>query len=42
MDDKDLLHFDEQRISIADTAEFLCQTEAEVSARLEELKPKAS
>jgi hypothetical protein len=41
MDDTDLLDCDEQRKSIAEIADFLCRTEAEVIARLEELKPKA-
>ena len=42
VDDSDLLDFDGEGRSIAETAEFLCRTEAEVLTRLEELKPKAS
>jgi hypothetical protein len=42
MDDSDLLDFDGEDRSIAETAEFLCRTEAEVLTRLEDLKPKAS
>jgi hypothetical protein len=41
MDDSDLLDFDGEGRPIAETAEFLCRTEAEVLARLERLKPKA-
>jgi hypothetical protein len=41
MDDSDLLDFDGEGRSIAETAEFLCRTEDEGRARLEELKPKA-
>jgi hypothetical protein len=41
MDDSDLLDFDAQRMSIAETAEFLCRTEDDVRERLEELKPRA-
>ena len=41
VDDSDLLDFDGEGRSIAETADFLCRTEEEVLQRLEELKPKA-
>jgi hypothetical protein len=38
----DLLDFDEPRIPIEETADFLCRTVEECEQRLEELKPRAT
>ena len=40
MDDNDLIHCDDQREPIDETAEFLCRTVAECEARLLALKSK--